>query len=112
VDFISAPGTSPDNVYRPGGPIALVTNRCFFTFDRAQGRFRLTSVHPGHTVEEVLEHTGFDFDRPAEVPVTPQPTPETLRIMREVVGPQLAEIYPQFAARVFGVPIRQVAAAG
>ena len=30
VDFISAPGTSPENVYRPGGPIALVTNRCLF----------------------------------------------------------------------------------
>ena len=27
VDFVSAPGTSADNVYRPGGPIALVTNR-------------------------------------------------------------------------------------
>jgi len=25
--------------------------------------------------------------------------------MREVVGPQLAEVYPQFAARVFGVPV-------
>src|SRR5260370_33461960 len=27
VDFISAPGTSPPDVYRPGAPIALVTNR-------------------------------------------------------------------------------------
>src|SRR5256886_1809496 len=30
VDFISAPGTSPDNVHRPGGPFALITNRCLF----------------------------------------------------------------------------------
>ena len=70
VDFISAPGTSPENVYRPGGPIALVTNRCLFAFDRERRRFRLASVHPGHTVAEVIEHTGFDFDRPADVPVT------------------------------------------
>ena len=28
VDFISAPGTNDANVYRPGGPVALVTNRC------------------------------------------------------------------------------------
>ena len=34
VDFISAPGGSPDNVFRPGGPIALITNRCLFDFDR------------------------------------------------------------------------------
>ncbi len=41
VDFISAPGASPENVYRPGGPIALITNRCLFTFDRMRRRFRL-----------------------------------------------------------------------
>lgn len=101
VDFVSAPGASAPDVYRPGGPIALVTNRCLFSF--ANGRFTLTSVHPGHTVEEVVEHTGFAFERPAAVPETPAPSPETLRVMREVVAPQLAEVYPQFTAQVFGV---------
>ena len=47
VDFVSAPGGSADNVYRPGGPVALVTNRCLFDFDRDRRRFRLASVHPG-----------------------------------------------------------------
>src|SRR5215470_12208332 len=65
VDFISAPGTSEPNVHRTGGPIALVTNRCLFAFEN--GRFRLQSVHPGHTYEEVIENTGFDFDRPDSV---------------------------------------------
>jgi glutaconate CoA-transferase subunit B len=100
VDFISAPGSNAPNVHRTGGPIALVTNRCLFSF--ADGRFRLDSVHPGHTVEEVAEHTGFDFDMPATVPETPAPSPETLTLLREVVAPQLAEVYPQFAAQVFG----------
>ena len=101
VDFISAPGMSEANVYRPGGPIALVTNRCLFSF--ADGHFTLESVHPGHTVEEVIEHTGFDFSRPETVPETPAPSPDTLRLMREVVAPQLAEVYPQFARQVFGI---------
>ncbi len=101
VDFISAPGGSPDNVFRPGGPIALITNRCLFDFDRARRRFRLASVHPGHSVAEVVENTGFDFDRPADVPVTPAPSPDTLELMRNVVAPQLAEVYPQFAKSVF-----------
>ena len=91
-------GTSADNVYRPGGPIALITNRCLFAFDRERRRFRLESVHPGHTLAEVEEHTGFEFDRPADVPVTPAPSAETLRLMRKVVAPQLVEVYPQFAA--------------
>ena len=103
VDFISAPGTSPDNVYRPGGPIALVTNRCLFAFDRARARFCLASVHPGHTVEEVVANTGFAFDVPADVPMTPAPAPETLRLMRETVAPALAPTYPKFAAAVFGI---------
>jgi len=101
VDFVSAPGTSDGNVFRTGGPIALVTNRCAFTF--ADGRFTLASVHPGHTLEEIDENTGFEFDRPGSVPETPAPTPETLKLMREVIAPQLAEVYPQFAAQVCGV---------
>jgi glutaconate CoA-transferase subunit B len=103
VDFISAPGASARNVYRPGGPIALITNRCLFAFDRARQRFRLTSVHPGHSVAEVIENTGFDFDCPAGVPQTPTPSRDTLRVLREVVAPQLVEVYPRFAAEIFGV---------
>ena len=103
VSFISAPGGSPANVYRRGGPIALVTNRCLFDFDRTRSRFRLHSVHPGHTPAEVADNTGFDYDAPDDVPITPLPTTETLCLMREVVAPQLAEVYPQFAASVFGV---------
>jgi glutaconate CoA-transferase, subunit B len=103
VDFISAAGTSPDNVHRPGGPIALVTNRCLFAFDRRACRFKLLSVHPGHSVEEVIENTGFAFERPDQVPTTPPPSPETLKLLREVVGPQMAEVYPVFAKRVFGI---------
>ena len=102
-DFVSAPGTSPPHVYRPGGPVALVTPLCHFAFDKARGRFRLESVHPGHTIEEVLDHTGFEFDRPAAVPMTPAPKPETMRLLREAIAPELATIYPQFTARVFGI---------
>jgi glutaconate CoA-transferase subunit B len=101
VDFISAPGSNAPNVFRTGGPIALITNRCLFSF--ADGRFRLDSVHPGHTIEEVIENTGFDFERPAAVPETPAPSAATLKLMRETVVPQLAEVYPQFAAQVFGI---------
>jgi glutaconate CoA-transferase, subunit B len=109
VSFISAPGGSAENVHRPGGPVALVTNRCLFAFDRARKRFRLESVHPGHTVEEVIENTGFEFDRPADVPVTASPSVDTLKLMRETVAPQLAEVYPQFAQRVFGLTLSKTA---
>ena len=58
------PAPARPNVHRPGGPYALVTGRCVFSFDKERRRFSLASVHPGHTAEEVVEMTGFDFDRP------------------------------------------------
>jgi glutaconate CoA-transferase subunit B len=97
VDFVSAAGTSPDNVYRRGGPKALVTGLARFSF---AGRFRLESIHPGHDLAELEAATGFAFDRPEEAPLTPAPTPEELALIRGPVRADLAETYPRFAARL------------
>jgi len=102
VDFVSAPGTSPPCVYRPGGPAVLVTPRCVFAFDRARGRFRLETVHPEHTLEELLEHTGFQFDWSPPVRTTPAPSDEVLSAIRGPVAAKLYQLYPSFAAQVFG----------
>ena len=102
VDFISAPGISPPGVYRPGGPKALVTGLAVFSFDKDSARFRLESVHPGHTPEEVLDNTGFDVDVPEDVPTTPQPEPDRLALLRSTIGAEVADVYPDFAARVLG----------
>lgn len=98
VDFISAPGTSPANVYRPGGPTALVTGRCVFTFDRDQERFTLTSTHPWSSTQEVRDETGFAFDEPEVIPVTATPDPAMLTMIRGPVRDRIAETYPAFAA--------------
>ncbi len=103
VDFISAPGSSPANVHRPGGPYALVTGRCVFTFDRVRHRFRLASLHPGHSLQEIHEQTGFDFDIPNAVPETRAPDSETLALIRGRVANKISKTYPAFAARVFGI---------
>ncbi|MCT8973260.1 CoA synthetase [Microbaculum sp. A6E488] len=102
VDFISAPGVSPANVHRPGGPHALVTNLCVMRFDRAAGRFTLESVHPGHTLEEVRDNTGFDFDAAADLAQTPLPHRETLALIRGTVARDIAGPYPEFARAVLG----------
>jgi glutaconate CoA-transferase subunit B len=113
VDFISAAGTNEANVYRSGGPTALVTSRCVFSFDPSRRRFRLESVHPGHDVDEVRANTGFDFEiSEGDVPVTPEPDLPTLELLRTSVPPLLAETYPQYARQVFGyAPAEDVSAA-
>lgn len=98
VDFVSAPGVTEDNVYRPGGPYAMVTGLGMFSFNNARHRFRLETVHPGHTAAEVQENTGFIFDRPAAVPSTPAPERQALELIRGRIREEVAEVYPSFAA--------------
>jgi glutaconate CoA-transferase subunit B len=105
VDFVSAPGTSPKNVYRPGGPYALVTGRCVFRFDRDHGRFALDRVHPGQTLDDIREHTGFEFDVPADIAETLAPTDEELTLIRGPVGDDISETYPDFARRVLELEV-------
>lgn len=100
VDFISAPGGSDAGIYRPGGPYGMVTSLGVFAFDPARRRFRLTSIHPGHTLEEIEDNTGFDFDRSAACPYTAPPETRELALIRSRVRQEVAEIYPRFAARL------------
>jgi len=102
VDFVSAPGTSAPGIHRPGGPVALVTPLCLFMFDKAKRRFVLASVHPGVRLEEVRDRTGFEFDMPGKVPETIPPQNEWLALLRGRVAREIADPYPQFAARIFG----------
>lgn len=109
VDFISAPGQSEPGVYRPGGPVALITNLCAFAFDRGRGRFVLQTVHPGHSLEEVRDNTGFDFDVSESVAETPPPDADTLAIMRGPIATRMRTFYPVFADTVFGAAKEQSA---
>ena len=104
VDYISAPGVSEPNVYRPGGPYALVTGRCVFEFDKERAKFNLQSLHPGQTAEDIERETGFDYDSPAgsDVRETEPPSPEWLELIRGPVGNENREVYPEFAERMFG----------
>lgn len=100
VDFISAPGGSRAELYRPGGPYAMVTSLGVFGFDRERRRFSLTSVHPGHSAEEVLDNTGFEFDLPHRCPETTAPNAIDLALIRSRVRNEVSQVYPQFAARL------------
>ena len=102
VSFISAPGTSPPEVYRPGGPFALVTPLCVLKFDRTRARFTLASTHPGVSREKVRQSTGFDYDEP-EVPTTPVPDAATLALLRGDIARTIADTYPAFAAETWGI---------
>ncbi|MFF0088633.1 CoA-transferase subunit beta [Streptomyces canus] len=68
----------------------VVSDLGVFDFATPDHSMRLASVHPGVTVAQVREATGFDLVVPDEVPYTREPTAQELRLIREVIDPQSA----------------------
>ncbi|MDQ1020334.1 CoA-transferase subunit beta [Streptomyces afghaniensis] len=65
----------------------VVSDLGVFDFATPDRSMRLASLHPGVTVEQVRQATGFELAVPDEVPPTREPTAEELRLLREVVDP-------------------------
>jgi len=93
VDVVS--GVGYDNA-RAAGPAAtrfldlrrVVTNLAVLDFATEDNSMRLASVHPGVSVDEVVENTGFELVIPADVAETPTPSAEQLQLIREVIDPR------------------------
>lgn len=88
VDFCSGPGhpSGPEQnrPYRQEGPSLVVTPLAVMDFGPRSRRMRLASVHPGVTVAQVVEATGFALEVPLEVPQTRPPTDAELAVLREL----------------------------
>ena len=66
----------------------VVSNLGVFDFANDERRMQVVSVHPGVTVDQVVEATGFELVLPEVVDETPRPTDEELRLIREVIDPR------------------------
>jgi glutaconate CoA-transferase subunit B len=82
--FLGGPGAREKAGLRGGGPSLVVTNLCQMDFDPETKRMRLATVHPGVSVQQVLENTSFDLIIPKDVPTTELPTYEELVLLREI----------------------------
>ncbi len=60
----------------------ILTDLCVMDFGGPDHQVRLVSLHPGVTVEQVVENTGFEVSIPDSVPTTVAPTEEQLEIIR------------------------------
>ena len=105
VDFVSATGSSAENVLRLGNPTKLVTPKAIFRFDKEQGCLRLDSIHPPYSLIDIQENTGFDLGATGPVSATPPPTAEELRVLRLVVRPKMIETgtYSSWAEKALGI---------
>jgi acyl CoA:acetate/3-ketoacid CoA transferase beta subunit len=70
----------------------VVTNLAVLDFETPDHSMRLGSVHPGVSVDEIVEKTGFALTLPDDVPETRSPTAHEVQLIREVLDPnRLAE---------------------
>jgi glutaconate CoA-transferase subunit B len=90
VDFVTSPGhlggERPQS-WLGSGPTWVVTNLGVYRFGQ-DGQMELASLHPGVSLEEVRENTGWDLRVPADMSETDPPTTEELRLIREDLNPE------------------------
>jgi glutaconate CoA-transferase subunit B len=89
VDYVTSPGYGDGGNWRArvglprGGPSAVITTLGILRFEPESKEMILTAVHPGVTVEEVIENTGWSLNIAKEVATTPAPTAEELALIRK-----------------------------
>jgi glutaconate CoA-transferase, subunit B len=95
VDFITTPGyiDGPEARVRSGlprgtGPTRVISTLGTMGFDKTTARMKLIALHPGVTVEQVLESTGFELLVEDPLQRNAPPTELELRTLREEIDPE------------------------
>jgi len=91
LDFVTTPGylDGPGARERAGlpahtGPYRVITQLGLFDFEETTKRMRLVATHPGISVNDVQDASGFELLLADEVGTTNPPSAETLATMREI----------------------------
>lgn len=63
---------------------SVITDLCVMNWQGPKHMLQLVSLHPGITVEQVLENTGFEIHVPENVSTTTAPTEEQLNVIRQL----------------------------
>jgi len=95
VDFVTTPGylTGPGAREAVGlppntGPTHVITDLGVLGFDEETKWMKIEKIHPGISIAQVQENTGFELIVPEDVSETEEPTAEELRLLREVIDPE------------------------
>ena len=84
IDFISGLGHVSHRKHGQG-PRYLISD--LGQFDWADGKMRVTSIHPTSTLERIQKKTGFELEIAPDCTETAPPTAEELRLLREEIDP-------------------------
>jgi len=86
--YLTGPGAREAAGLPPGtGPFRVITDLAVMGYDERMKRMEIVSLHPGSTLEQVREATGFELGVHAPLPTTSPPTDLELTILRTDVDP-------------------------
>jgi len=85
---LDGPGSREEAGLRGAGPVRVITNLAVLGFESASKRMQVESLHPGVSLEEVQENTGFELLVSDTVVETQAPTAEQLHFLRNVIDPE------------------------
>ncbi len=93
IAFITSPGYLTGGESRAkagliGGPRRVITDKAVFGFHPETKRMQLMTIHPGNTLEDVLNNMSFMPEMPAQVLFTEPPTKEQIQLIREELDPR------------------------
>jgi len=66
----------------------VISNLAVYDFETPDHSMRLRSIHPGVTIDDVVENTGFELVIQGKTPETRLPTDDELRLIREKIDPK------------------------
>jgi glutaconate CoA-transferase subunit B len=89
VGYITSPGyltggTARTDAGLSGGPSVIITDHALLRPEGPDHELHLASLHPGHSVEEVQEKTGWDLKISAEMVETPIPSDEEMKALHTI----------------------------
>jgi len=91
IDFLTTPGylkgfESREKAGLPkgSGPYRVISQLGVYGFDPVSKQMMLLSLHPGVTVEEIKENSGFEILLPKHVSITQPPSEKELRILKKI----------------------------
>jgi glutaconate CoA-transferase, subunit B len=86
--YLSGPGAREAAGLPPGGgPYRVITDLAILGYHEQSKRMEVLSLHPGVTLEQVRQNTGFALGAQEGLLQTPPPSETELRILRDEVDP-------------------------
>jgi acyl CoA:acetate/3-ketoacid CoA transferase alpha subunit/acyl CoA:acetate/3-ketoacid CoA transferase beta subunit len=91
IDFLTTPGyldgfgsREKTGLPKGSGPYRIITQLGVYGFDDETKMMKLISLHPGFTVNQIKENSGFEIIIPKKITITKPPTNSELKILKDI----------------------------